>query len=110
MRLNIGSSSYDKPTDPNAQDRLANLAAHEFGHVLGIFDAYGYPLTREARPERADAYGVMRSALGYELNINDTEIKMMLYAFSRNRLQTYEYTAYSGEVSTVFFQDLDFLK
>ena len=98
-------------------DNVANNAAHEFGHVLGIFDAYGYSShwgaygfgwladiwLPEARPSRAPEYGVMRSPYNVKSAVfTGTEIEMLLYAWSRNELQLYE-DSVLGSTSQAFF-------
>jgi len=83
-----------------------NLAEHEFGHVLGIFDAYDYDaatgfgtLTNsEARiPERALRHDVMFGRIREgeprrwwaEQRVYSYNIAMALFAFHTNRLQHY---------------------
>ena len=78
------------------------LAMHEFGHVLGLFDAYGYDdysysilgmdlsgllgrLLPEAPLDRAPYSSIMRD--GWE--VTPTEIEMLLWAWKTNRLQLY---------------------
>jgi hypothetical protein len=104
MYLNIGDERYWNNLG-NPTSRVANIAAHEFGHVLGIFDAYGYvPNPIEARDSRALSDGVMRSVLQYDPIVRDTEIKMMLYAWKTGIMQTYEQTWFPGVESVVFYQ------
>ena len=94
-------------------------AMHEFGHVLGLFDAYGYGaqhwrvlgldfswlgewLLPEAPQDRAPYNTVMRS--GWE--ITPTEMAMLLYAWKNGRLQLYTesmLTWLGAEVSQAFF-------
>ena len=93
-------------------------AMHEFGHVLGLFDAYGYGaqhwrlgfidfswlgewLLPEAPLDRAPNYTVMRS--GWQ--ITPTEIEMLLWAWKNNRLQLYTKSALTwlgAQVSPAF--------
>jgi len=105
MYLNLGYGRYwtDRHwTKPSAS--VENLVAHEFGHVLGVFDAYSYAANpTPARESRAPEKTIMWGTDTSELAVTPTEIKMVLYAFSRNVLQTYEYTWYGGEESTAFF-------
>lgn len=63
--------------------------AHEFGHVLGLFDAYGYIWTPEAPIAKATEHGIMRSDYDYLPEVSDTDIEMMLYAWFTNSLQGY---------------------
>jgi hypothetical protein len=92
--LNYGLPGY------SANTIKINTATHEFGHVLGLFDAYGYGqhmgglgealVTSAARPNRAPSDGVMRETDYYDPIITATEIGMILQAWSRNKLQLYE--------------------
>ena len=76
------------------------VAAHEFGHVLGLFDAYGYDnhfakygaigewlgsLLPEATLDRAPSNCMMRGGQ----YVSATEAEMLLYAWKNNRLQLY---------------------
>ena len=76
-----------------------HLAMHEFGHVLGLFDAYGYDelggvdvrwlgggFLPEAPLDRAPMNSIMRGSGG---QVTPTEITMLLYAWKGNRLQLY---------------------
>ena len=83
----------------NPRTGFEKTAMHEFGHVLGIFDAYGYRahfaryglgdladfLMPEAPEDRAPVGCVMDSGW----NISSTEIEMILYAWSTGHLQLY---------------------
>jgi len=108
MNLNLGAGGYwDSNGDPT--DAVAYIAAHEFGHVLGIFDTYRYPANMvPARPSRSANDGIMGDSIFLNgPTIRDTEIKMMLYAWDRNKLQAYEPTWYgfgNSEESVVFYQ------
>jgi hypothetical protein len=93
-------------------------AMHEFGHVLGLFDAYGYGahaqhllganmrwlgdwLLPEAPPERAPWDAIMRS----RSVIYPTDIEMILWAWKDRRLQLYTesvLTWLGAEVSPAF--------
>ena len=95
-------------------------AMHEFGHVLGLFDAYGYgaqlgtilgidlhPLGDRLLPEapldRAPEDALMRS----RWEIYPTDIAMLLYAWKNNRLQLYTksvLTWLGAQVSPAFSQ------
>jgi len=103
MKLNLGDGGYWNNGIPTV--RVTRIAAHEFGHVLGVFDAYRYlPWNPTAAcTTKAPTNGIMRSDLANVPAITSTEILMMLYAFSRNTLQTYEHTLFGGEVSNAFF-------
>jgi len=90
-----------------------HLAMHEFGHVLGLFDAYGYGsiaglgwllgwLLPEAPLDRAPAHTIMRGSGG---DITPTEVEMLLYAWKNNRLQLYTKSALTwlgAQVSPAF--------
>ena len=108
VRLNVGGFY-------GLDDHTATLAAHEFGHVLGLFDAYGYRehwvrfglgrvadrLLPAARGERTESSGVMRCAWGQSPVISAREIEMMLRAFRTGRVQFYE-NCVLGRASRVF--------
>lgn len=95
------------------------VAQHEFGHVLGLFDAYGYKghleghpiwgflanwvdgLLPEAPVDRAPYNCIMRSGW----RVSPAEAEMLLYAWSRSKLQLYTDSALTwlgAEVSKAF--------
>ena len=121
-RMSIYIYTYDTAWAWNT-----DTAMHEFGHVLGLFDAYGYGghmLYRQlfgvnlgflagfvehflpaAPAERAPYSSVMRS----RWEIFPTEIEMVLYAWSRGKLQLYTnsvLTLLGAEVSPAFACEL----
>jgi len=82
----------------------SHTAKHEFGHVLGLFDAYGYGMQvrgqkflgidlralveswlPEAPADRATRNSIMRS----RQEVTPTEIEMLLWAWKSSRLQLY---------------------
>ena len=89
---------YIDPTTKTTGDMFSNRAAHEFGHVLGLFDAYGYgqhfplggavlpavPITVEVPPN-----DVMRSEWNVHYKYTDSAYEMLLYAWSTSSLQLY---------------------
>jgi len=93
MYLNTGNRNMDS---------VSRLAQHEFGHVLGLFDAYANtPLTWKASSDKYENNDVMMSTSNpavYSYNI-----AMMLYAFKNNKLQTYGNSTY-GRTSEVYFR------
>ena len=96
-------------------------AMHEFGHVLGLFDAYGYGshtwrwrflgldlswlgdwLLPEAPPDRAPYYCIMRGGW----RVTDKEAAMLLWAWNRGRLQLFTESKLlwiGAEVSQAFY-------
>ena len=110
---------YLRTGNPQYMD-FEDMAMHEFGHVLGLFDAYGYGvhgysilgmdfgwlaewLLPEAPPDRAPQDAVMRSS--WMQVIYPTDIEMLLYAWKNNRLQLYTKSALTwlgAEVSPAF--------
>jgi hypothetical protein len=87
-------------------DAVRRTAMHEFGHVLGQFDAYeNAPFTWEgAKPDvRAIGNDVMYSrSIQTVYNYN---IGMMLYAFRDSVLQNYGNKAIVGTLSEVYFRN-----
>jgi len=91
-------------------DMFSNVSAHEFGHVLGLFDAYGYgnrwkPLEvvlPTAQLSRASELSVMRSPWWKHFEYNDIEYEMLLYAWSTNSLQLYV-DSVLGSLSQAFY-------
>jgi len=123
----VWGTSFWKPSSPFLRMELRNsspqyltrVAMHEFGHILGLSDAYGYGqhfrrvipfldlgwlgdwLLPEAPPDRAPEDGVMRG--GWD--ITPTDIEMLLWAWKNNRFQLYVKsisTWVGGQVSPVF--------
>jgi hypothetical protein len=110
---------------------LQNLMAHEFGHVLGLFDAYSYSghisrflsnfissqtviditstivgdiiINPSANSERAGANDMMRN----NNTVSPINITMVLWAWLRNKLQVYHPSILStlvrAEESQTFF-------
>lgn len=92
-------SDYEDFTDPHPrnEEEFRRLAAHEFGHLFGIGDAY-------AEGNRAEAYrtnevpdeDVMRSYLIEGMRVTANDIEMMWEAFYTNSYQYFrsydEYT------------------
>ena len=83
---------------------LRDLAAHEFSHVLGVFDAYSYILCPGATPDTSllSENDIMRSKLNANMVIDDVVYEMVLYAWSYNKLQTFDNTIF-GETSQAFY-------
>ena len=109
------AADYPQYTD------FVGLAGHEFGHVLGLFDAYGYGsafsylasvdlswlgdwLMPEAPLERASYDAIMRGGgRGY---VSPADASMLLWGWKNNRLQLYtksKLTWLGAEVSPAFF-------
>jgi hypothetical protein len=84
-------------------NRVTHTAMHEFGHILGLFDAYkNSPFTSaDADNNHADTYDVMRS--NPNQSVTDLDIEMVLYAFANNKLQTFGNGAVVGEVSQAYY-------
>ncbi|MCL1952577.1 MAG: hypothetical protein FWF60_07090 [Oscillospiraceae bacterium] len=105
-----------RPMDDPRRRNFESTAMHEFGHVLGLFDAYGYRshfygvpfladladrLLPEAPPDRAPRDSVMYSGR----DIRPKEIEMLLWAWKHRRLQLYTksvLTWLGAEVSPAF--------
>jgi len=99
---------------------FAGLAGHEFGHVLGLFDAYGYGgafsylagvdlswlgdwLLPAAPLERASYDSIMRG--GGRDYVSPADASMLLWGWKNNRLQLYtdsKLTWLGAEVSQAF--------
>ena len=114
---------YLRANNPATYRWYAEDAMHEFGHVLGLFDAYGYrghfegisvlgvglpfladwadQLLPEAPEDRAPYNCIMQC--GWV--VTDKEAEMVLYAWSRRRLQLFTknvLTLLGAEVSSAF--------
>ena len=108
-----------RPMDGPRRRNFESTAVHEFGHVLGLFDAYGYRahfsgsflgidvgaladrLLPAAPLDRAPRDSVMRN--GREIRAK--EIEMLLWAWKDGRLQLYTdsvLTYLGAEVSPAF--------
>jgi hypothetical protein len=92
-------------------DRFTSTASHEFGHVLGLFDAYGYKehfLTGDfwlpAAPVSSEVpvEDIMRSPWWNSPQYMPIDYEMMLYAWSSNSLQLYVDSVLGG-TSQAFF-------
>ena len=72
-------------------DSVSNVVAHEFGHLLGIMDAYAewYNGKQDASGARADQDGIMRSPYYKTPVFSNTEFEMILYAWSTGIMQGY---------------------
>lgn len=78
-------------------DQFSNNAAHEFGHVLGLWDAYGYaehwkPLgyvLPAAPADKASKNNVMRNPWWEQNDFEPIVYEMMLYAWSTDSLQVF---------------------
>ena len=83
---------------------LRNLAAHEFAHVLGVFDAYQYILAPGTPPDYSllSDKDIMRGNLEDGMVIGDVVYEMVLYAWSHNKLQTFGNTVF-GETSQALY-------
>ena len=102
----IGKNQYY-----NGKDMVANMASHEFGHVLGIWDAYGYgthfvggdimfpkapssimvPYNRDSSlgKDQISTNSVMNSEWGINYEYEDLLYEMMLYAWKSDQLQIF---------------------
>jgi hypothetical protein len=102
--FNFGWPSY------SIAGAVTNTGAHEFGHILGLFDAYGYEshfiLGGVVLPEADSTInpkdGIMWSPWNTPPQFYDTEAEMLLYAWSRNALQLYT-NSVLGSKSQAFF-------
>jgi len=95
---------YPGATAGTFVDPVAQYAMHEFGHVLGLFDAYkNIPFTnREADSSHAIINDVM---IGKGIQkVYSYNIAMMLYAFNNNELQNYANASLLGVTSQVFYR------
>ena len=101
---------------PSSLSKLEEAARHEFGHVVGNFDAYGYNQNDVGKflfkglEHNPDGSHVLDSVSGNNIMdffdgkaaVEDINIEMMLYAFSENRLQPF-YTSIVGGTSQAFY-------
>ena len=91
-------------TRPVWEDAFKLQAAHEFGHVLGLGDAYG-GLTQHEAPKtpaaltEVPANEIMRSGW-FEAEVYPNTIEMILEAFKTSSLQKYDPRAHSSVIKT----------
>ena len=95
---------------------IEEAARHEFGHVVGNFDAYGYNQNDVGKfffkglEHNPDGSHVLDSVgeknimdfFNPEAKVEAINVEMMLYAFSENRLQPF-YTSIVGGTSQAFY-------
>jgi hypothetical protein len=113
--MSLGDVEYPTFTDNGiVYDMFTIYASHEFGHVLGLFDAYGYgnhflggdlifppaPSTIEGVSIPKD--DIMRSAWQTPPKYYPIEYEMILYAWSLGTLQYYN-PPLLGELSQAFY-------
>ena len=109
MYLNFGGGYYSNSKYPYNKKYTA---AHEFGHVLGLFDAYSYKghlgclgelVFPEARQSRVPNNGIMRDPSWPQSPpvIRGKDIEMVLYAWHENKIQFYENTPFGKESPAV---------
>jgi len=104
MHLNFGTSGGGTFSDAD----VIYVAQHEFGHVLGLFDAYNnLPFTLSiADLKYANANDVMLNGARNRgtQTVYSYNIEMMLYAFKNNQLQNYANKSIAGVNSEVYFR------
>jgi len=111
------------PEDPRNEQYMTRVSAHEFGHALGLNDAYGYGnyfrpevffskivnpvlgwIQPEAPEDRAPRDAIMRS----NRTIYDRDVEMVLWAWKHGKMQLYTESIlmylYFFEVSPAFSQ------
>jgi hypothetical protein len=88
------------------QNSIKMTAMHEFGHVLGLFDAYeNAPLTQSIANEyRAKDADVMLNFARDQYNqiVYGYNIAMVLYAFKNNQLQNFDNGSLYGVKSEIY--------
>ena len=93
-----------KKITPEWEESFKYQAAHEFGHVLGLGDAYG-GLTQAEAPktpaalEEVPADEVMRSGW-HSAKVYPNTIEMILEAFKTSALQKYDPGSHSAAIKT----------
>ncbi len=90
IRGNIFNSVYCFQFQKNVYytyNRFAQLAAHEFGHLIGLGDAYK-DITQDAAPVNPETpqLNIMRDCSNI---VSSNDIEMVLEAFKTNKLQRY---------------------
>ena len=94
--------TFEKPHSTGV-DSVSIIAAHEFGHVLGVMDAYPevYNYYAEVPLDRADTYNIMRCNY-YAFPTFENLHEMILYAWKDSMMQGYTNELFAVE-SQAFF-------
>ena len=97
----LGNSVYSENLKNNV-DAVSNIVAHEFGHVLGLGDAYAEWYTPEAPKNIVHPNGIMRSPYRQQPVFTENDIEMILYAWETGGLQGYT-DGFIAELSQAYF-------
>lgn len=63
------------------------VASHEFGHILGLGDAYKTPISGDTKvTDEVSSTDIMRSFWG---TVSANDVKMILEAYKTNKWQTF---------------------
>ena len=102
----LGKQSTFKAPNADGVDNVSNVVAHEFGHVVGLMDAYSelYNFNQEVPDTRVHEDGIMRTPYHKTPVISSTEYEMMLYAWSTGGMQGYYGLELMASESQAFFR------
>jgi RHS repeat-associated protein len=104
IELWLDQEALDHDTGRKEWDYISNLVMHEFGHTLGLMDAYGAFYQPQAPASRVskDTDTVMWNHYHAGSFPKDIEIEMLLYAWTRNKMQGFSQGPL-GEDSQAFY-------
>jgi hypothetical protein len=91
---------YGGLRSPYARNQFVKVAAHEFGHVLGLGDQYGKGL--KSTPEVPEgAFYASGDMMGTHGKVTPNNIEMLLEAYTTGRYQAYVHKGYEKKSAAI---------